>query len=148
MGRDGGLTVAARPHSYSEEFEKVCPAYIAMGMTYEQFWDGDNEMPRMFRKAHKLKLREANQMAWLQGAYVYQAVGALAPALKAFSKSKPQDYLERPIGWDDDIEEKKPEEKPVKKDNEHARIWLEMWAANFNEKFDEQNETKGGELSG
>ena len=124
---------------------------MAIGMTYDEFWNGDNEMPKMYRKAHQLKLREANQMAWLQGAYVYNAVGALAPALKAFSKAKPQEYLDSPFPFGEEpVDNGKPAEKPQKQNNEHARAWFEMWAANFNEKFendDEQNETKGGEIS-
>lgn len=118
---------------------------MAFGMTYEQFWDGDNEMPKMFRKAHEIKQREADQQAWLQGAYVYQAIGALAPALKAFAKGSAQPYIERPFGYEEkplDIEA--PIQTKEEKADEKARTWMEMWAISFNEKFDQ----KGGDADG
>ena len=96
-GRDS-YHIATRPKFYTEQFERVCPYYIAFGMTYEQFWDGDIEIATMYRKAHEIKLDEANSLAWLQGSYVYQAVGALAPVLKAFCKGKAQPYLKEPYG--------------------------------------------------
>lgn len=149
MGLDGGYHIAVRPKFYTEQFERVCPYYMAFGMTYEQFWDGDNEMPKMFRKAFEIKQREQDRQAWLQGAYVYHAVGALTPALKALSKGKAQPYVERPFG-----EESKPldVEKPVKKevrDGEKAKTWFEMWAINFNDKFDKgEIKTKDGDENG
>ena len=71
--------------------------YIAMGMSYEQFWDGHPHLAVAYRKAHKLKQELANQQAWLQGLYVYDA---LAVCLKnAFSKqgARKAEYVEQPI---------------------------------------------------
>lgn len=113
-------------------------------MTYEQFWDSDPWIARDYRLAHKIKLDEANQMAWLQGAYVYQAVGALAPALRAFSKGRVQEYMKEPIGFV--APENEPVDKKKASDNK-AKQWLEMWAVNFNAKFDEKI-AKGGEANG
>lgn len=104
-------------------------------MSYEQFWDGDCEIARMYRKAHALKMDEANHLAWLQGAYVYSAVGALAPALKAFAKGRVQEYMKKPFNFNEKTEDKPEPEKP--KTNQ-ARIWMEMWAINFNQKLEEK----------
>ena len=30
------------PSRYTDVFEQVCPFYLSIGMTWEQFWDGDN----------------------------------------------------------------------------------------------------------
>jgi len=126
---------------------------MAIGMTYEQFWNGDNELPRMYRKAYELKMREANQLAWLQGAYVYEAIALLAPALRAFSKGKARDYPDKPFGWEDDpgMDGTGAQEKPKEKSNKNARVFMEMWAINFNEKLAEnqqkQSQEKGGEAS-
>ncbi len=77
-------------------FEKACPYYLAYGMTYEQFWDGDVSAHKAFREAHKLILAEKNQMAWLQGMYVYEALLDITPYLKAFSKARPHPYAKEP----------------------------------------------------
>lgn len=77
-------------------FEQACPHYLAYGMTYEQFWDGDVSAHKAFREAHKLKLTEQNQLLWLQGAYIYEALLDVTPYLKAFSKAKPQPYAKEP----------------------------------------------------
>jgi len=69
---------------------------MAMGMTYEQFWDGEVTAHKCFREAKKLRLVEQNQMAWLQGMYVYEAIADLAPMLKAFAKGKPKPYRNEP----------------------------------------------------
>lgn len=121
-------------------------------MTYEQFWDGDNEMPRMYRKAYEIKQREADQNAWLQGAYVYHAIGALAPALKAFAKGSVKPYLEKPFGYEEkplDIERREIKTKEQKSDKK-ARTWMEAWAINFNEKFDKNEKLteKGDDADG
>lgn len=143
LGRDG-YKITARPQFFTEQFERVCPYYIAFGMTYAEFWDGACEIAKAYRKAHEIKLREQNQYAWLQGAYVYQAVGALAPALKAFSKGRAQNYMDEPFAIDT------PTEAPVSKEKQSdvkAREWLEMWAINFNAKFDEKL-AEGGDADG
>ena len=69
---------------------------MAMGMTYDQFWDGEVSAHKCFREAKKIKLYEQNQMAWLQGMYVYEAIADLAPALKAFAKGKVKPYAKEP----------------------------------------------------
>ena len=120
-------------------------------MTYDEFWNGDNEMPRMYRRAHEIKQREADHLAWLQGAYIYQAIGALAPALKAFAKGHAKPYLDKPFGAESnplDIEGPRQKAKEEKSDD-NARSWMEMWAINFNEKFDKGNtQEKGGDVNG
>lgn len=146
-GRDG-YKIAARPKFYTEQFERVCPYYIAFGMTYEQFWDGDVEIAKAYRKAHEIKNDELNQQAWLQGFYVYHAIGALAPALKAFSKGRAQEYMKYPIGHENDRADRPIEKAKVQDhDDSRAKAWMEMWAINFNAKFDEKL-AEGGETDG
>ena len=42
----------------TETFEKACPEYIAMGMTYEQFWYGESSMVIPYRKAFQIRQEE------------------------------------------------------------------------------------------
>ena len=94
---EGSQTEVAPP-SYIERFEEACPIYMSMGMSYEDFWYGEPEMPRFFRKAYRLKQEHENNQAWLQGAYVYDAICAVSPVLHAFAKkgTKVQPYLKKP----------------------------------------------------
>lgn len=85
------------PSKPGEVFESVCPYYMSIGMTYEQFWDGDNDLPVYFRKADKMRTDKENLLMWIQGRYYYDALLAVAPVLQAFNKKpKPGEYVERP----------------------------------------------------
>lgn len=126
--------------SYTKAFEEFCPHYLNAGMSYEQFWDGDCEMVKAFRKAHELKLEEDNFKAWLQGKYVYDAFCFVSPILRAFSKAKkPIDYLEQPYSLKTEYSEVR--EKQRQKDSDaKAKDMLTAFAIEFNKKFAE----KGG----
>ena len=118
---------------------------MAMGMTYEQFWDGDVSAHRMFAKAEKLRLSRANHLAWLQGMYVYEALIDVTPYLKAFSKGKPKPYAKEPYDIFED-EAKKRQEREEKERYEHMKEKIAIFAAEFNKKRKE-TEMKGGEGS-
>ena len=117
---------------------------MSIGMTYDQYWNGDVWMVRDFLKAHKLKLEEQNRHAWIQGLYVYSAIGSMVPALRAFSKArKPEDYVENPYdfyGIQKEHEERAVKEKNRQEQNvvqNNAKL-MEVWAINFNQKFEER----------
>lgn len=83
--------------TYAELFENACPQYIAMGMTYEQYWDGDPGIAAAYRKAYRLRREIANEEAWLQGLYNYGAFSVtLANAFRP-KGAKRQNYFEKPI---------------------------------------------------
>lgn len=73
--------------TYTEQFEELFPYYLSIGMTYEQYWDGDCWLPKYYREAEELRTRRDNQMAWLTGRYVYDALCAVSPILHAFAKN-------------------------------------------------------------
>ena len=149
-GRDGGYRIAARPSFYTEQFEKVCPYYISFGMTYDQFWNGDVEMAKAYREAHEISLDEQNDLMWLNGMYVYNAIAALAPALKAFAKGRAKPYLEHPLGYEEKQRriEKENRQKKERDTREKARTMMELWAISFNEKWEKKQNDKLTEKSG
>ena len=57
-------------------FEEAFPYYLAIGMTYELYWDGRPELAISYRKADVLKQQRSNNDAWLQGAYIRLAVAS------------------------------------------------------------------------
>jgi hypothetical protein len=103
-------------------------------MTWEQYWYGDVWMVEAFLEADKLKRDRFNAQAHLQGLYVYEAIGDMAPILHAFAKSgsKPRPYPEKPYSLNGEDEE----EKAAKEEQERVRARLYMnnfvrWGANW-----------------
>ena len=97
--------VVVTENNYTEAFDKCCPYYIAIGMTYEQYWDGSPCMVITFRRAHELRVRQRNEEMWMQGLYNMKAFRAVVePIVLGFSKScKTADpYPQYPIPLTDD----------------------------------------------
>ena len=125
--------------SLTEVFTRALPNYLAFGMSYEQFWDGDVSAHRAFREAHKIRLRERNQMAWLQGMYIYEAIADLAPALKAFAKGRARPYAKEPYPLFEEDRERSEEEKQRER-YERMRDKVAAFAKAFNEKREKERE--------
>lgn len=106
---------------------KCLPYYMAMGMTYEQFMEGDPELAKFYREAYDIKQHEQNTMLWLQGRYVYDAIISASP-LFMFKPSKPHDYVERPYPLT--IEEAN--ELKEKKQQQLAYDFVKSWAEKVN----------------
>jgi hypothetical protein len=88
-----------KAESFASIFEKVFPFYISIGMSPEQFWDGDVSLVKAYRKAYEYKKQEWNVQAYLNGMYVYDALLRVSPILHAFAKkgAKPIPYRDQPI---------------------------------------------------
>lgn len=85
--------------SYSETFEQLCPYYMSIGMSYDEFWNGDVERVIAYRTAGELRDKRRNQELWLQGLYVYEALCS-ASALFRFTMKKtikPEPYMKEPL---------------------------------------------------
>lgn len=102
--------------SYTEIFKKVFPLYLSYGMTYQQFWEDEPSLVVDYREAHKIVQRRQNQYAWLQGFYVYNAIGSFAEILPAFPKkgAKVYPYMQEPIA----ITEEEAREREERKQRE------------------------------
>lgn len=90
----------ARPYCvgvYTDLFEQVFPYYLAYGMTAEQFWTGDPYLTLAYQRKDELLRQRRSEDMWMQGAYIYKAVGTCLA--NAFRKkgTKPQPYMEKPI---------------------------------------------------
>ena len=67
-------------------------------MTYEQLWYQDPHLVRAYAKAEEMRIKRRNEELYLQGRYVYEAIGAFAEILPAFPKkgAKIHPYLDEP----------------------------------------------------
>lgn len=84
--------------TYTERFNEQFPYYLSIGMSPEQYWDGDPELAKYYRRADEIKLERQNQALWLQGMYVYEAICDASPILQSFAKkgTKPHPYVDKP----------------------------------------------------
>ena len=71
---------------YGEVFNTHFPYYLSIGMTEEQYWDGDPELVKYYRKAEEIRNEKRNQELWLQGMYIYEALCDASPIFHAFAK--------------------------------------------------------------
>lgn len=85
--------------AYTNAFYKQFPYYLSIGMSSEEYWNGDADMVKYYREADELQRERKNQELWLQGLYVYQAVANLSPILHAFAKrgTKAEPYPDKPF---------------------------------------------------
>lgn len=130
---------AASPLSLA--LREACPLYIQYGMTYEQFWRGETGIHTAYRKAYEREMKLRNEMLWLQGRYVYDAVGALVPILSMRSKArKPEPYLEHPY----DITEK---DREAREEAEAKARYMKIRekVAAFAEEFNKQRKEEGND---
>ena len=131
---NGGKSVnGSAPSSLTERFYEHLPFYLSIGMTYEQYWDGDCLLARYYRKAHRMKQQRRNQELWLQGAYFYEALTDVAPVLHAFAKkgTKTTPYVSEPFALTDrEVKERRKREERLRYDKQKAKV--AAWAAKTN----------------
>lgn len=94
----GGASERSAPITYTSTFEERLPFFMAIGMSWDEFWNQDCEIARFYLKAHDLKRKMENEKLWMQGAYIYDALCAVSPVLNAFAKTgtKPLPYAKEP----------------------------------------------------
>ena len=75
------------------------PSYLAMGMSYQEFWHCSPTLTRAYYKAEQIRTQKESDYQWLQGKYIYDA---LCAALSNFSaglngKVGKAQYMKEPI---------------------------------------------------
>lgn len=88
---------------------------MLMGVSYDEFWNGDYTRLKYYKDLHNLRQEQMNQNAWWQGAYVFEAV-SIALENKFSKKGTPAKmYPSEPhrITPMNEIEKEKEKEKIV-----------------------------------
>ena len=135
---DGGGQKSSPPYfTYTEKFYELFPYYMSIGMTPEQYWDGDSTLAKYYRKAEELRNERRNQELWLQGMYIYEALCDVAPVLHAFAKkgTKPIPYSSKPYA----ITEKQVRQEREEKERrlvEKGKKFMEAMMASINKKVE------------
>ena len=123
--------------SYTQTFYEVFPFYLSVGMTPEQYWDGDPTLARYYRKAEEMRQKRKNEELWLQGMYIYEALCDVAPVFHAFAKrgTKPTPYSDHPYSLTNKEREAEKELK-AKREREKAKQYMLGKMAKINKRFE------------
>ncbi|MGM9763503.1 MAG: hypothetical protein ACI3ZQ_05750 [Candidatus Cryptobacteroides sp.] len=150
MGDDEGLTTSAQERQasdnpwFAEYADNLCIYYMSIGVSYDEYWYGDYSRLCFYAKSDELKLQRENELAWLQGLYVYEAVGCLAPILHAFAKrgTRPRKYPDKPYPVTETQIKDQMEKEQADKNNAVQSKMME-WISRMRKKFNEKEETNG-----
>ena len=125
--------------TYTERFYEQFPYYLSIGMTPEQYWDGDCTWVKYFRKADEMRNDRRNQELWLQGMYIYEALCDVSPVLHAFAPkgTRPSPYSTKPYALNEK-QSKRDEEEKQRKIVEKGKKFMEAKMASLNKKFKEK----------
>lgn len=106
---DGEVTSPQK--SFTEYFEEIFPAYLAIGMTWSQYWEDEPKLAIAYRNAEMIRKRRKNEELWLEGIYVAEALKATVGNM--FSRGAKNQYPEEPfpITADEQKERREREEK-------------------------------------
>ena len=124
----GGELLSPPTKSQSEIFDECFPFYLAIGMSYAEYWTGDASLVRYYRKAYKIKQEQENNNAWLQGLYIYDAIStALHNALRGMSKHSPpaKDYAKQPYELFKKEKTEAEKAREIEIEQEKAAAWME-----------------------
>jgi len=134
--------------TFAEAADEQCPFYMSIGVPRHEYWHGDYTQLAEYRKSFEIQRERANYDAWLQGAYIYDALCAVSPVLNAFAKrgTKPMPYHKEPYGMNlDEASTDAPEKKQTKTNEEIQALNASAKFASFMTQWNKRFESKGGE---
>ena len=116
---------------------------MALGMTYEEYWERDPFLVKYYREAHLIKIEQRNQELWMQGIYIYNAMSTVFANIFAKKGTPKSNYLEKPIR----LTPLSKEEKRIEAERAKAKIIAELtaWEKRFKKQYPEG---KGGVKNG
>lgn len=84
--------------TFAEWADELCPYYMAMGVSCNDYWYGDYSMLQHYVKTHEMLIEQKNQDAWWQGMYIHKAVDTVIINRFCKKKGEPQEkYPDKPI---------------------------------------------------
>lgn len=122
---------------------------MSIGMTYDEFWNGDVRLVIPYRQAQELREKRRNQEMWMQGRYIYDALCDVS-ALFRFSMKKgsikPEPYMKEPYPITEaELLERR--EREAKAKEERMKAEFALFAEQMRKKMPREAHpvTKGGD---
>lgn len=117
---------------------------MSLGMSYTDYWEGENSLPSFFIQAYnqrrKREMEEQNFNAWLNGLYNAQAFSVVLSNAFAKRGSPQAEYPDKPI----EIFAHKKTEKEKADEQEQARLRVKIALDNFVAAFSNGKENDNG----
>ena len=125
---------------------------MSIGMSYDEFWNGESRLVEYYRKAHELRTQRKNQELWLQGLYIYEALCDASPLFRLSLKKgsiKPSPYAKEPYPITE-TEVRQREERERKAQEEKMKAAFAAFVASMKLKppAEAQPGPEGGEVNG
>ena len=115
-------------------FDEAIPHYLAMGMTWDEFWDGEYGTKRAFRKAYRIRMENEQKLAdrnnWYMGQYLIsalQCVPLLVAGLNVKRTTKLPSYPEQPFL--EKFEKQQKEEVRKRKEEDQSKMAMALFQA-------------------
>ena len=142
---DGGTGRPAPLLRDGDKLEDLCGYYMSLGMSDQDYWDGDNCMTKYYREAEEIKKERRNSELWLQAAYIYEALLDASPVFNPLSKkNKPFPFRSEPIPITASGS-KQSDERKKKQRLENGKEAMRAMMAAINDRFKKKKE--GGEAN-
>lgn len=110
------------PSTISQIFRDAFPHYMVMGMSAEEFWDGEPWLVKAYRKAYRIRVeneaKASDLNAWRIGQYIRSALASTPIVVNGFAPKghTMQPYPEKPLTIQ--AEEQKQEEAKKKQEED------------------------------
>lgn len=115
-------------------FDELFPQYLLIGMTPEQYWDGEYGLKIAYRKAYRMRIENEQRMAdrnnWYMGQYIMAAIQAtplIVPGVNKKKGAKQPDYPDKPFF--EKYEEQKKETVRKQKEEDQSRLAMALFQA-------------------
>ena len=132
----GGQRQLSSPSEIVDFLDEMCSFFMSIGMSYKDYWEGENALPDFYFRAYKMKwereMDDANVKAWLNGYYDFAAYSIALSNAFASKDDTPSQYFDKPqplISHGGKPVEKSQEE--IEKEQEIARLRVKIALDNF-----------------
>ena len=100
-------------------------------MTADEFWNASPFLATAYLSAHKLRQRQRNEYAWLQGMYVFSAVKTVVSNALSSRGGKKEEYIKKPVdlGLETEQEKRARIEREREKLIANLTAWKKSWDA-------------------
>lgn len=133
--KGGSGETSESPFSIAKMIDDCFPYYLSIGMSYDEYWNGDPSLVRAYREAEKLRVEQKNRELWLHGRYIYEGIACLIPAFNQWKPKNPIPYMDEPYALTEEEWEKR-QIREQKKKQEELRNYMMSFVKKKEEKKD------------
>lgn len=127
------LTDKPSDHPYGDAFDALLPHYLAMGMPYDLYWDGEYGTKTAYLEAYRIRIENEQRFAdwndWQMAQYLMAVFGSTAIYVNGFvpKKANLEKFPKKPFLQE--AEERKKEEDIKKKQEDQSMAAMAMFQA-------------------